>query len=318
MGDGGLGSVTRRRKQNLKRHTRNLKLKPETASSTSDGPEVWDLVLRPKRGWFDLHLKDLWCYRDLVLLFVRRDFVAQFKQTILGPMWFVLQPLLTTIMFTIVFGNIAKLSTDGLPKLLFYLSGNILWQYFAECLTQTSDTFRSNAGIFGKVYFPRLAVPLSIVISQLLKLGLQFGFFLCFWLYYALFTGVDIHLTAAALLFPVLVLIMAMMGLGAGIIASSLTTKYRDLRFLLTFGVQLLMYTTTVIYPLASIRGGYSRYFILANPMTPIIETFRYGFLGTGSFSWQYLGYSASFSVITLLLGVLVFTKVESTFMDTV
>ena len=296
--------------------TRNLK--SEAANSSSASPESWDLVLEAKRGWFDLHLNDLWRYRDLVLLFVRRDFVAQFKQTILGPIWFVLQPLLTTVMFTIVFGNIAKLSTDGLPKILFYLSGNILWQYFAECLTQTSDTFRSNASIFGKVYFPWLAVPLSIVISQLLKLSLQFGFFLCFWLYYALFTGAAIHPTPVALLFPVLVLIMAMLGLGAGIIASSLTTKYRDLRFLLTFGVQLLMYTTTVIYPLASIQGGRSRYFILANPMTPIIETFRYGFLGTGSFSWQSLGYSASFSAITLLLGILVFGKVESTFMDTV
>ena len=280
--------------------------------------QTWDLVLRPQRRWLDLHLRDLWRYRDLVQLFVRRDFVAQFKQTILGPAWFVLQPLLTTIMFTIVFGNIAGLSTDGLPKILFYLSGNILWQYFADCLTQTSDTFRSNSGIFGKVYFPRLVVPVSIVASQLLKLALQFSFFLCFWLYFALFSGTGIRLTPVALLFPALVLIMATLALGCGIIASSLTTKYRDLRFLLAFGVQLLMYTTPVIYPLSAIENPRYRYFILANPMTPVIETFRAGFLGTGSFSWNSLGYSALCAAAVLFLGTLVFTRVEQTFMDTV
>ena len=284
----------------------------------SAAAEEWDLILRPHAGWFDLHLDDLWRYRDLVMLFVRRDFVAQFKQTILGPAWFVLQPLLTTIMFTVVFGNIAKLSTDSLPKVLFYLSGNILWQYFSGCLTATSNTFRTNAGIFGKVYFPRLVVPVSITISQLFKLALQFVFFLGFWAYYVVVLDVPIHLTRAAALFPLLVLIMAALGLGLGILFSSMTTKYRDLRFLLQFGVQLAMYTTTVIYPLSSITGGKVRYFILANPMTPIIETFRYGFLGQGTFNWWHLGYSAGFAGVALLLGAIIFTHVERTFMDTV
>ena len=280
--------------------------------------EQWDLIMGPHCGWFDLHLDDLWRYRDLVMLFVRRDFVSQFKQTILGPVWFVIQPLLTTLMFTIVFGNIAGLSTDGLPKILFYLSGSILWQYFSLCLTKTSDTFAANARLFGKVYFPRLAIPVSVTLSQLLKLGLQLGFFACFWIYYVIMLDVPIRLTWAACLLPVLVLIMAGMGLGLGIIFSSMTTKYRDLKFLLQFGVQLAMYTTTVIYPLNSIPSGYSRYFMLANPMTPIIETFRYGFLGSGTFSWWHLGYSAFFMAAVLTVGVLVFTRIERTFMDTV
>lgn len=280
--------------------------------------EEWDLIIRPHYGWFDLHLDDLWHYRDLVMLFVRRDFVSQFKQTILGPIWFVIQPLFTTIMFTVVFGNIAGLSTDGLPKVMFYLSGSVLWQYFSMCLTKTSDTFTANANLFGKVYFPRLAIPVSVTISQLLKLGLQFGFFICFWLYYVLILDADLHLTWVAFLLPVLILIMAGMGLGLGIIFSSMTTKYRDLKFLLQFGVQLAMYTTTVIYPLSSMTSGYSRYFILANPMTPIIETFRYGFLGSGTFSWIHLGYSAGFATVVLMVGVLIFTRIERTFMDTV
>ena len=275
-------------------------------------------MIRPHSGWFCLHLDDLWRYRDLVFLFVRRDFVSQFKQTILGPIWFVLQPLLTTIMFTVVFGNIAKLSTDGLPKILFYLSGSTLWQYFAACLTRTSDTFTANARLFGKVYFPRLAVPLSVTISHLMKLGLQLVFFGCFWAYYCVVLAAPIRLTWAALLLPVLVLLMAALGLGLGIIFSSMTTKYRDLKFLLQFGVQLAMYATPVIYPLSSIRGTWARLFILANPMTAIIETFRYGFLGTGTFSWFYLGYSAVFAALTLIVGVLIFTRIERTFMDTV
>ena len=289
-----------------------------TACASAAAAEEWDLVIRPRSGWLELHLQDLWRYRDLVMLFVRRDFVAQFKQTILGPAWFVLEPLLTTIMFTIVFGNIARLSTDGLPKILFYLNGNILWQYFAQCLTTTSNTFSVNARLFGKVYFPRLAVPVATVISGLLKLALQFVFFMVFWGYYALVTDVQIHLTWAAALLPVLVLLMAMLALGLGVICSSLTTKYRDLRFLLRFGVQLAMYTSTVIYPLAAIKGGKSRYVIFANPMTPIIEAFRYGFLGTGSLSWAHLAYSAAFAVSVLLVGICIFNHVERTFMDTV
>jgi lipopolysaccharide transport system permease protein len=275
-----------------------------------------EFIIRPHSGLFDLKLGELWRYRDLVALFVRRDFVAQFKQTILGPAWFVLQPLLTTIMFTIVFGNIAKLSTDGLPPMLFYLSGNILWQYFANCLTETSNTFVANSQIFGKVYFPRLAVPVSITISQMIKFLLQFGLFLAFWAYFAA-SGEPVQLTKIAFLLPVLLLLLAIMSLGLGITFSSMTTKYRDLRFLLQFGVQLLMYGTPVIYPLSSIEGKW-KFLILANPMTPIIETFRAGFLGTGSFSWTYLGYSAGFTVVILFLGIILFTHIERTFMDTV
>lgn len=278
--------------------------------------ESWDLVIRPRARWFDLNLDELWRYRDLVWLFVRRDFVAQFKQTILGPAWFVLQPLLSTLVFTVVFGHIAKLGTAGLPKPLFYLSGTVLWGYFSGCLLYTSNTFVSNAYIFGKVYFPRLTVPVSIVISHLLKLCLQFLFFLGFWAYFAL-RGAPVAMNAVAWLFPVCVLLMAVMSLGGGIMLSSMTTKYRDLRFLLDFGVQLLMYGTTVIYPLADVPERW-RWLVMANPMTPVIETFRYGFLGAGSFSPWHLGYSAVVAVVLLALGVVMFTRVERTFMDTV
>jgi len=281
-------------------------------------PDSWDLVIEPREGWFHLHLHDLWQYRDLVALFVRRDFVAQFKQTILGPVWFVLQPLLTTVMFTVVFGNIAKLSTDGLPKILFYMSGNILWLYFSTCLLSTCNTFAGNAHLFGKVYFPRLAVPVAVVISQLLRLALQLGFFMVFWGCYALFTDAQLRITPHAALLPLLVLIMAALALGCGILISAVTTKYRDLQYLVQFGVQLAMYTTTVIFPLAAIQGGNARYFILANPMTPIIECFRYGFLGTGVFDWWHLLYSFACAVLLLTGGIVVFNHVERTFMDTV
>ena len=267
-------------------------------------------------GWFDVDFKELWRYKDLILLLVRRDFVAIYKQTILGPLWFIIQPLLTTIMFTIVFGNIAKISTDGLPKMLFYLSGTVTWSYFASCLNSTSNTFIANAGIFGKVYFPRLAVPISIVISNLISYGLQFVFFLCFMAYF-LICGSDIHPNIAILLTPVLLLIMAGLGLGLGIIISSLTTKYRDLRFLITFGVQLFMYATPVVYPLSMVPDKYKP-FILANPMTPIIETFRYCYLGKGTFEWSHLGLSAATMLVILFIGFMMFSKVEKTFMDTI
>ncbi len=285
-------------------------------ASPTPGTEAWSLVIRPKTGWFELHLADLWRYRDLVLLFVRRDFVSQYKQTILGPLWFIIQPLLTTLTFTIIFGNIAQLSTDGLPKMLFYLSGVTAWNYFAECLTKTSETFSANANIFGKVYFPRLAVPVSIVISNLIRFGIQLGLFLAFYLFF-LFRGTAIQPTSALLLMPLLVLLMAALGLGTGIIVSSMTTRYRDLRFLVQFGVQLLMYTTPVIYPLSKLPEQY-RWIMLANPMTPIIESFRYAFLGTGAFSWGYLGLSAAMAAVILGLGILLFNHVEKTFMDTV
>jgi len=276
----------------------------------------WDLVIRPHAGLWELHLRDLWRYHDLVQLFVRRDFVAHFKQTILGPAWFIIQPLLSTIVFTVVFGSIAKLSTDGLPKMLFYLSGNVVWAYFSGVLTATSNTFAGNAHLFGKVYFPRLAVPLSITISNLLQFGLQVVFFLVFWAYFAL-SGADIRITPAALLFPLLVLIMAGQALGLGVIFSSMTTKYRDLRFLLDFGVRLLMYATPVIYPLSSIPDRW-RWVLLANPMTPIIEIFRRGFLGQGDLHWGWLAYSAAFAIAALLGGTAIFNRVEKTFMDTV
>jgi lipopolysaccharide transport system permease protein len=274
------------------------------------------MFIRPKTGWFDLHLADLVRYRDLVMLFVRRDFVSQYKQTVLGPLWFIIQPLLTTLTFTVIFGNLAQLSTDGLPKVLFYLSGVTAWSYFADCLTKTSETFNANSAIFGKVYFPRLAVPVSIVISNLIRFGIQLGLFLGFYVYF-LARGTAIHATQALWLLPLLILLMAALGLGGGIIVSSMTTRYRDLRFLVQFGVQLLMYSTPVIYPLSKIPEHY-RWIMLANPMTSIIETFRYAFLGTGVFSWMNLGYTAGCAAALLAAGVLLFNHVEKTFMDTV
>jgi lipopolysaccharide transport system permease protein len=276
----------------------------------------WTLVIRPKTAWFDLHLGDLWRYRDLVVLFVRRDFVSQYKQTILGPLWFIIQPLLTTLTYTVIFGNIAQFSTDGLPKILFYLSGVTAWNYFADCLTKTSDTFVTNANLFGKVYFPRLAAPVSVVISNLIRFAIQFGLFLGFYFYF-LARGAAIHANAALLSLPLLVLIMAALGLGSGIIVSSMTTRYRDLRYLVQFGVQLLMYSTPVIFPLSKLPDRY-RWIMLANPMTPVIEAFRYAFLGTGDFSWGYLGFSGAAAALVLAGGVLLFNHVERTFTDTV
>ena len=277
--------------------------------------EEWTLIIRPKSGWLDLHLMDLWRYRDLVMMFVRRDF-SLYKQTILGPLWFIIQPLLTTLTFTVIFGNVAQLSTDGLPKVLFYLSGITAWNYFSECLLKTSETFNYNAAIFGKVYFPRLAVPLSVVISNLIKFGIQLGLFLGFYVYFMVGNS-NIRPTLAIFLLPVLLLMMAALGLGAGVIVSSLTIRYRDLRFLLQFGTQLLMYTTPVIFPLSKIPEQY-RWIVAANPMSPIIETFRYGFLGTGTFSWELLGYSAIVTTVILVVGLVLFNHVEKTFMDTV
>ena len=279
-------------------------------------PPDWTLVIRANTRWFDLHLADLWRYRDLVMLFVRRDFVSFYKQTILGPLWFIIQPLLTTLTFVLIFGNIAQLSTDGLPKILFYLSGVTAWNYFSDCLLKTSETFTANSSIFGKVYFPRMAVPLSIVISNLIKFGIQLGLFLGFYFYF-LANGTVVRPTLALLLMPALLVLMAALGLGSGIIVSSLTTRYRDLRFLVQFGAQLLMYSTPVIFPLSKLPAQY-RWIMLANPMTPVIETFRYAFLGTGEFSWRLLGISAAATSLILAVGILLFNRVEKTFMDTV
>ncbi len=278
--------------------------------------EQWTTIIRPKVGWFDIEFKELWRYRDLIFLFVRRDFVSVHKQTLLGPLWFVIQPLLTTIMFTVLFGNIANISTEGVPKMIFYLSGVVTWRYFADCLTRTSETFISNANIFGKVYFPRLAVPISIVISNLFTYAVQFGFFLCFFAYFSI-SGANVHPNMAVLLTPLFLVIMACLGLGLGIIVSSLTTKYRDLNFLVIFGVQLWMYATPVIYPLSIIPENY-KILVLINPMTPIIETFRYAYLGQGTFQWAHIGLSALITFFILILGLMIFSKVEKTFMDTV
>lgn len=285
---------------------------PATALSA---PDQWDLVMRPKAGWFELHLADLWRYRDLTMIFVWRDFVAQYKQTILGPLWHIIQPLFTTILFTLVFGRMAGISTDGMPQLVFYMAGITCWNYFAECLNRSAGTFINNAGIFGKVYFPRLCVPISVVISNMIKFGIQFGLFFVFLAYY--FAKGEIHPNVWMLLTPVLVLIMAALGLGVGIIVSALTIRYRDLQVLITFGVQLLMYATPVIYPLSSISEKY-RWLVLANPMSAIVETFRYAFLGTGTFELSYLLYSAVATLVILFAGILLFNHVERTFMDTV
>ena len=278
--------------------------------------QKWDLEIKPKNDLLKLNLIDVWNYRDLLVLLVRRDFVSFYKQTILGPLWFFLQPVLTTIMFTLVFGKMGGFSTDEIPQPLFYLAGVTLWNYFAECLTKTSTVFTTNASLFGKVYFPRLIMPLSIVASNLVRFAVQFLLFILVLIFY-LVKGANIHLTFAAALFPILVILMAGMGLGLGMIISAMTTKYRDLSFLITFGVQLLMYATTVIYPLSSAPDKY-RWLISANPMTSIIETFRYGFLGRGTFNWYSLGYTTLVTFLLVLIGTVVFNKVEKNFIDTV
>lgn len=276
----------------------------------------WDLIIEGKTSLFDLKIADIWRYRDLLGLLVKRDFISFYKQTILGPLWFFLQPLLTTITFTFVFGNLAGISSDGLPKPLFYMAGITAWNYFADCLNKTSTVFTTNASIFGKVYFPRLIMPLSIVVSNLVRFLVQMIMFVMLMGYYQ-YQGASFEITTAVLLFPVLVLLMALLGLGLGMIITSLTTKYRDLQFLIQFGVTLLMYATTVIYPLSAAPEDY-RIYIEMNPMTPIIETFRYGFLGQGAFSWASLGYSAAVTFAILFFGIIIFNKTEKSFIDTI
>jgi lipopolysaccharide transport system permease protein len=279
----------------------------------------WDLVIEPQSSLLDLNLKDVWRYRDLLWLLVKRDFVSFYKQTILGPLWFFIQPLFTTIIFTFIFGNLAGLSTDGLPQPLFYMAGITAWNYFADCLTKTSTVFRDNAHIFGKVYFPRLIMPLSIVVSNLVRFGVQMLLFFVMIGYYLFQNemGSLFQPNIYVLLFPVLVLMMALLGLGLGLIITALTTKYRDLAFLITFGVQLMMYATTVIYPLSAAPEKY-RWLIELNPMTGIIEAFRFGFLGQGVFTVDSFGYSVIFTLGSMLCGVLIFNKTEKTFVDTV
>ena len=278
----------------------------------------FDLIIRPKRHAFDINFKEIWAYRDLLRMFVKRDIVTVYKQTILGPIWFVIQPIMTTLIYMVVFGRIAKISTDGAPQILFYLAGITIWNYFSESFNTTAKTFRENAGIFGKVYFPRLIMPFAKVTSGLIKFGIQFTFFMVVYCYY-LFTQEDaIQSNWNIALLPVYILLMAMFGLGAGIIFTSWTTKYRDLTFLLTFAVQLLMYASPVIYPVSTIEPGILKDILMLNPFTPILEGFKYAFLGAGYFSWGSLMYSTCIATVILFLGIIIFHKTERNFIDTV
>jgi lipopolysaccharide transport system permease protein len=285
------------------------------SKSNNSQEEIWTEVILPRSSWLNFHLKELWEYRDLIGIFVRRDIVSIYKQTILGPLWFFLGPLFTVITYTFVFSGIAKISTDNIPAPLFYLTGTTLWNYFSACFGGASSTFVSNAGIFGKVYFPRLAAPISLILSNLLKFGIQLVMFLCFWGYYW-YEGA-IHPNIAVLLLPFLVLLMGGIALGTGIIVSAMTTKYRDLTFFISFGVTLLMYATPVIYPVSAIPISY-QWIAMYNPISPIIESFRYGFTGSGYFTWWSLLYSAGFMCFVMVFGVALFNRTERTFMDTV
>jgi len=280
---------------------------------------ITEELISPKKNLFDVNLKEIWRYRDLILLFVKRDFVAVYKQTVLGPLWFVIQPIFTTLIFTVIFGQLASIPTDGLPQVLFYMCGISTWNYFSECFTKTSNTFVTNANIFGKVYFPRLVLPISTVISCLLKFFIQFSLFLLFLIYY-IYMGSNVTPNAHVIVFPFIILIMAGLALGLGIIISSLTTKYRDFQFLIVFGVQLLMYATPIVYPLSLAKEKLGDYYWVAklNPMSSIIEATKYAFLGQGEFSWGHIFYSFSVMLILLFIGVLFFNKVEQNFMDTV
>ena len=285
-------------------------------SSSIESTENWDLIIQPRNKWYELHLKEIFQFKDLLFLFVKRDFVATYKQTILGPLWFLLQPILTTLTFTVIFGNLAKISTNGVPPILFYLSGLTLWTYFADCLNRTSETFISNAAVFGKVYFPRMVVPLSIVLSSMIKLAVQFLLFMAFWAYF-FFNNTTLHPNGTLFIVPFLVLLMGLLGLGFGIIISSMTTKYRDFKFLVAFGVQLLMYASPIVYPLSIVPSSY-KWLLLLNPLTAIIEAFKYAFFGQGEFSWPYLGYSTACCFIVIIFGLVIFNKVEKSFIDTV
>ncbi len=278
--------------------------------------ERWDLVIRPSNNLLSFQLPELWKYRDLLFMFVRRDIITIYKQTILGPIWLVVQPILTSLIYVLVFAQIASIPTDGIPSILFYLSGIVIWNFFSETFNSTANTFKENEAIFGKVYFPRILSPLSKVVSGLFKFSIQFGFLLLVLLYYMAINPA-IQPNWYVLLIPFLVLIMALLGFSAGIIFTSLTTKYRDLVFLISFGVQLLMYATPVIYPLSSVPEKY-RFIILCNPITPIVEAFRSAILGMGNFPWQHLAYSATFAILLCTVGILVFNKTERNFMDTI
>ena len=277
----------------------------------------WTLIIRPHEKLWKLNLKEVWTYRDLVELFVKRNIVVQYKQTILGPLWYLIQPILTVIMNMVVFGGIAHMSTDGIPQALFYMAGNVCWFYFSDCLNQTSSTFVNNQAMFGKVYFPRMVVPISTVISNLLRFAIQVLLFVVFYLYYCM-SGADVAPNWAMLLMPLLIVMLAGLGLGFGILVSSMTTKYRDLTILFTFIVQLWMYATPIVYPMSMVTNETLRTIIMLNPMTAVVEVFKYATLGHGFFSWGALGYSFAFMCVLLLWGTVVFNKVQRSFMDTV
>ena len=287
----------------------------EKKISDSHGSD-WDLIITPRKKWLDLQIRELWRYRDLLMLFVRRDIVAFYKQTIFGPLWYFIQPIATTIVFVFVFGNLAGLSTDGLPQPLFYLAGITAWNYFADCLKKTSRVFRDNQAIFGKVYFPRIISPFSIVISNLLRFGIQILLLVAMIIYY-LFQGVSIDPGWQILLFPVFVLFMAMQGLGLGMVITALTTKYRDLSYLVEFGVQLMMYATTVIYPLSSL-GGKMYWVVALNPMTFVIEGIKVSVLGEGILTVNTTLYATTVSLIIFMAGIIIYNRVEKNFVDTI
>lgn len=286
-----------------------------TIQDSQNGKE-WTKVIGPVSGWFNIRFGDIWRYRDLIALFVRRDFVSQYKQTILGPAWHIIQPLMTTIIFTIVFGRIAKISTDGAPPFLFYMSGNIIWSYFAAVLTGTSGTFIANAQIFGKVYFPRLVSPVSLVLSRIIAFSVQFVLYLGFLVWF-IAKGADIHPNGWILALPLVLIYTAALGLGCGIIISSMTVRYRDLVVLVGFGVQLWMYLSPVVYPVSAIPDKY-QLLIMFNPVAPVLEFFRYAFLGVGTVQVEYLALGLITTGFILLVGIVIFSRVERTFMDTV
>jgi lipopolysaccharide transport system permease protein len=283
---------------------------------TDDDSSSWTNIIEPKGKLFDLQLGELWKYRDLIKLFVKRDFISVYKQTILGPAWHIIKPLFSTVIFTIVFGRIAGISTDGVPQFLFYMAGNVIWTFFADILQMTSGTFINNAGIFGKVYFPRMVVPVSICISKLIAFGIQFLLFVSF-VGYFIYRGYPVQPNYWIFITPILLLMMGTIGISLGVIVSALTTRYRDLQVLVTFGIGLLMYATPIVYPLSAVPDKF-KFLILLNPITSIVETFRFVFLGAGAFDLSYLLYSFIFGIIFLFLGVTMFNKVERTFMDTI
>lgn len=276
-------------------------------------------IITPRRSLFDIDIKGLWHYRDLYVMYIKRDIVTRYKQTILGPLWYLIQPLFTTAMYMFVFGGLAGISTDGAPQPLFYLAGILLWNYFSETFSSCSDVFAANAGVFGKVYFPRLVVPLSSATSNLLKMFIQLGIFVVVYIYFKFFTEASSLLTInySFFLFPLLILLLALHSMSWGLIISSLTTKYRDLRFLIQFGIQLFMYATPIIYPMSAAPEKY-RDILALNPLTPIFEAFRFSCLGCGSLDWGGLLYSTLFMLITLVLSVIIFSRTERDFMDTI